>query len=132
MYRLLPATVSQGPKGARVCGYRPDLSLADLVMRHGQTRSAKEEEEEGEEEEEDGGRKGRGGGGSTQRGLVVVEPGEEWAPVWGAAPFFAPETPTSAVEDLLLLHTRWGGGGEGVESPADSTAAAFAAGLHAG
>lgn len=99
--------MSQGPKGARVGGYRPDLSLTDLVLRHGQQRSSAEDEED--EDEEAGGRErrgGGGGGGSTQRGLVVVEPGEEWAPVWGATPFFAPETPTSAVEDLLLLHTR--------------------------
>ena len=67
-----------------------------------------EGEEEEEEEEADGTRKRSAASSSTtQRGLVVVDPGDEFSAVWGSTPFYAPETPSAAVEDLLLLHTRW-------------------------
>jgi hypothetical protein len=72
-----------------------------------------EEDDEEEDEEEDGARKRSSvprtaaSSSTTQRGLVVVNPGEEFSAVWGSTPFYAPETPSAAVEDLLLLHTRW-------------------------
>lgn len=51
------------------------------------------------------------------RGVVFVDVGEEFAPVWGAPPFFVPDSPAAAVEQLLLLHSgcaRGRGRGAGV------------------
>ena len=39
LYRLVPASVPQGgakAKGLSVPGYRPELTIADMIMRHGQ------------------------------------------------------------------------------------------------
>ena len=43
---------------------------------------------------------------SQHCGLVVVDTADEFTLVWGKAPFFAPDSATAAVEDLLLLHTQ--------------------------
>lgn len=93
----MPTSVPQGSKGVKVPGYRPELSLTDLLLNYSRGDASS-----GEEGGDDG--EGRG---TTQRGLVVVDPSDEWSAVWGRSPFYVPETPTAAVEDLLLLHTRY-------------------------
>lgn len=40
--------------------------------------------------------------------MVAVDVGAEFAPVWGTAPFYRTASPQAAVDNLLLLHTRWG------------------------
>ncbi|GFH08247.1 uncharacterized protein HaLaN_03179 [Haematococcus lacustris] len=42
-----------------------------------------------------------------RRGLLLVSAEDEFAPVWGAKPFFVPDSPTAATDALLLLHSSW-------------------------
>jgi hypothetical protein len=82
LYKMVPAPVPAGAKGT-VPGYALQRSVSDFVLGCDSLVA------------------------SQQMGAVVVEPSEEFAAVWGDLPFYAPDTDTAAVEDLLLLHTSW-------------------------
>ncbi|GLI69408.1 hypothetical protein VaNZ11_014011 [Volvox africanus] len=46
-------------------------------------------------------------GSEVHLAMVAVDVGTEFAPVWGAAPFYRVASPKAAVDALLLQHTRW-------------------------
>ncbi|GAX80288.1 hypothetical protein CEUSTIGMA_g7726.t1 [Chlamydomonas eustigma] len=87
LYRLVPSTTLS--RGVKSSGYRPDRTITDFIL-SGVVGA-------------EGGVCNKG----VQRGLVIVDRGSEFSPVWGKAPFYGPETSTAAVEDLLLLQTSW-------------------------
>ncbi|GIL48342.1 hypothetical protein Vafri_4620, partial [Volvox africanus] len=46
-------------------------------------------------------------GSEVHLAMVAVDVGTEFAPAWGAAPFYRVASPKAAVDALLLQHTRW-------------------------
>eukprot|EP00197_Chlamydomonas_leiostraca_P000451 CAMPEP_0202887736 /NCGR_PEP_ID=MMETSP1391-20130828/42836_1 /ASSEMBLY_ACC=CAM_ASM_000867 /TAXON_ID=1034604 /ORGANISM="Chlamydomonas leiostraca, Strain SAG 11-49" /LENGTH=1357 /DNA_ID=CAMNT_0049571033 /DNA_START=127 /DNA_END=4200 /DNA_ORIENTATION=- len=72
------------PAGAKVAGYALSRALTDWVAHSGELLEHEH-----------------------ARAAVFVAADEEFAPVWGAPPFFTPDTPGAAAEQLLLLHSEW-------------------------
>uniref|UniRef100_A0A7S3R5M6 UDP-N-acetylglucosamine diphosphorylase n=1 Tax=Dunaliella tertiolecta TaxID=3047 RepID=A0A7S3R5M6_DUNTE len=82
LYRLTPAAnIPQKGSATKTSGYMLTRHLSDLIIQHVVP--------------------------GTQRGLVFIESEDEFNPVWGNPPLYTPETPTAAVDELLLTHTRW-------------------------